>query len=95
MSMHFELQPPLFHDLVRLHGRWLPDKPAVIDEERTLSWSQLDRLSNAVAHGLLALGVRRGDSVAVLMENSVEYVEILYGIFKAGAVAVRFSVAFS
>lgn len=91
--MQFELQAPLLPDLVRLNGRWYPTKPALIDEHKTLSWSELDCNSNAVGNGLIALAIGRGDCVAILMENSVEYVEILYGIFKAGAVAVPLNLA--
>lgn len=86
--MKFDIKAPLLHELVSLHGRWYPDKPAVVDETMTLTWRALDERSNAVANGLLAHGIQQGDSVAILMDNCVQYVEVLYGIFKAGAVAV-------
>ncbi len=89
----FEFSGPLLPDFVRLHARWYPDKPAVADEEVTLTWGELDRRSNAVANGLRSLGVRNGDSVAILLENCVEYVEILYGAWKAGAVVVPLNLA--
>ena len=89
----FEFPGPLLPDYVRLNARWYPTQPAVIDEQATLTWQELDRRSNAVANGLLALGVGRGDSVAILLENCVEYVEILYGIWKAGAVTVPLNLA--
>jgi len=91
--MSFDIRPPLFHDLIRLHGKWLPDKPALIDEGQTVTWRALDQRSNQVANGLLSLGIGRGTSVAVLMSNSAEYVEIMYGILKAGAVVVPLNVA--
>ncbi|MCE7902394.1 MAG: hypothetical protein DYH20_06980 [Gammaproteobacteria bacterium PRO9] len=89
----FEFPGPLLPDYVRLNARWYPAQAAVIDEQATLTWQELDRRSNAVANGLLALGVGRGDSVAILLENCVEYVEILYGIWKAGAVTVPLNLA--
>lgn len=91
--MTFDIKPPLFHDLVRLHGKWLPDKPALIDERQTVTWSQLDQRSNQVANGLRSLNIGRGDSVALLMSNSAEYVELIYGVLKAGAVVVPLNVA--
>ncbi len=91
--MNFEINAPLLHELVSLHGRWYPDKLAVIDETASLTWGELDERSNAVANGLIALGIERGDSVAILMSNCVEYVEILYGILKSGAVAVPLNLA--
>ncbi len=93
--MQFDIQSPLLHDMVRLHGKWYPDKPAVIDEQKTLSWEELDKHSNAVANGLISLGVVKGDCVAILMSNSVEYVEIMYGILKSGAVVVPLNLAVS
>ncbi|MFK7733889.1 MAG: class I adenylate-forming enzyme family protein [Pseudomonadales bacterium] len=89
----FNIQGPLLPDMVRLHGKWYPDKAALIDEQKTLSWSDIDRHSNQVANGLLKLGIRTGDSVAVLMGNCVEFAEIMFGIMKAGAVVVPLNVA--
>lgn len=91
--MTFHIKPPLFHDLVRLHGKWLPEKPALIDEIQTVTWLELDKRSNKVANGLRKMGIGRGDSVALLMSNSAEYVEIMYGILKAGGVVVPLNVA--
>ncbi|MFV0278775.1 MAG: class I adenylate-forming enzyme family protein [Parahaliea sp.] len=93
--MQFDIRSPLLHELVSLHAKWYPDKAAVIDQHTSLSWRELDRRSNAVANGLIAGGVCRGDSVAILMANSVEYVEVLYGIFKSGAVAVPLNLSVS
>lgn len=81
--------------MVTLHGKWYPDKPAVIDEEKTLTWGQIDRGSNQVANGLNKLGIGRGDCVAILMGNCVEYAEIMFGILKAGAVIVPLNLAVS
>lgn len=91
--MQFDIKAPLLPDFVRLHGKWYPHKLAIIDEERSLTWSELDRASNQVANGLKALGVGRGDSVAILMSNCVEYAEILFGVFKSGAVVVPLNLA--
>lgn len=89
----FEIRAPLFHDFVRLNARWYPGKPAVIDERFTLTWKELDLRSNAVANGLRALGICNGDSIAIILENCAEFLEILYGIWKAGAVVVPLNLA--
>lgn len=93
MPEHFDFSGPLLPDYVRLNARWYPHKVAVADEQVALSWRELDRRSNAVANGLRALGVRNGDSVAILLENCVEYVEMIYGAWKAGAVVVPLNLA--
>lgn len=93
--MQFEIQFPLLHDLVRLHGKWYPDKLAMIDERKSLTWSAIDSTSNQIANGLHELGIGRGDSVAIIMTNCVEYVEIIVGIWKAGAVVVPLNLSVS
>ncbi len=91
--MQFDFPGPLLPDMVRLHGKWHPSRIALIDEEKSLSWSALDAASNQVANGLRKLGIGRNDSVAIIMSNCVEYVEILYGVFKAGAIVVPLNLA--
>ncbi len=93
--MTFDIKAPLLPDMVRLHGKWYPHKAAVIDEDKSLSWSEIDRGSNQVANGLKALGIGKGDSVGILMDNCVEYAEIMFGTFKAGAVVVPLNLAVS
>lgn len=93
--MTFDIKAPLLHDMVGLHGKWYPNKPALIDEEKTLSWKQLDDNTNRVANGLAEMGIKPGDAVAVLMTNSVEYVEIMYGTLRAGAIIVPLNLAVS
>ena len=67
--MKFEIQAPLFPHMVTLHGKWYPDKAAVIDEQKTLTWGRIDRGSNQVANGLKALGIGRCDSVNPLRQH--------------------------
>lgn len=64
----------------------LPDKVALIFGERTLTYSELERLTNQAANGLKALGVAKGDRVTLFAPNSVEWVISYIGIAKAGAV---------
>ena len=62
-----------------------PDKTALVCGERRLRYAELEQESNRLAHGLLELGVRRGDRVAVCLENSVETVVSIFAVWKAGA----------
>ena len=69
------------------------DRTALIDcrdwqRPREYSHRQLDDLANACARGLLARGLARGDSVAILSANRAEYVYAYFGILRAGLVAV-------
>ena len=65
-----------------------PTKTALIVEDRTWSYSELDALTDGVAAGLIALGIRTGDRVAVHFTNSLEIVVAYYACFKIGAIVV-------
>ena len=73
-------------DFLELSARRFPDKTALVCGAQRLSYREIAEHSSRVAHGLIALGVRRGDRVAVYLDNSVEAVLSVFGILKAGAV---------
>ena len=62
-----------------------PRRPAVAVGERTLTYAELDKLSNQVARALLAQGVAPGDRVGILAPKSAASVVALFGVLKAGA----------
>ncbi len=62
-----------------------PDKPAVTDEKRTVTWRELDRRTNRIARALESVGVKQGDLVTIGLPNGVDFVEACYGLWKAGA----------
>ena len=55
---------------------------------REISWSDFDRRANRFANLLLANGVRRGDKVAILLMNCLEWLPIYFGVLKMGALVV-------
>jgi len=65
-----------------------PGTTAVVDGARRLSYGQLDDRSSRLATALLGSGLRRGDRVATLMDNRLEYIESISAIAKAGMVMV-------
>jgi long-chain acyl-CoA synthetase len=56
--------------------------------DREVSYADLDRGCDAVARGLQARGLKRGDRVAILALNSIKYVETMLGAMRLGCVAV-------
>ena len=62
---------------------------------REITWAVFDEKANRVANMLLARGVKRGEKVAILMFNCLEWLPIYFGILKAGAIAVPFNFRFS
>lgn len=63
-----------------------PQALALSDAARQLTWSELDKRTDAIATALAALGVSSGDRVLVLSANRVEVVEIYIAVTKAGAI---------
>ena len=62
-----------------------PDRVALVDAERALSYGELDRLVDGLAAGLRELGVGRGDRVAIVLPNGIEAAIAIYGVLRAGA----------
>jgi long-chain acyl-CoA synthetase len=74
------------HEHLRRHAREQPDEPAYLWYGRAITWAELDRASDAFAARLAELGVRRGEPVALFMNNCPQYVMAHYGIQKLGAI---------
>ncbi len=55
---------------------------------REITWGVFDEKANRVANMLLSRGVKKGDKVAILLMNCLEWLPIYFGILKAGAIAV-------
>ncbi|MDO4400063.1 MAG: AMP-binding protein [Coriobacteriia bacterium] len=55
---------------------------------RQISWRVFNEQANRFAHMLMDAGVGRGDKVAILLMNCLEWLPIYFGVLKAGAVAV-------
>ncbi|HTX46879.1 MAG TPA: acyl-CoA synthetase [Solirubrobacteraceae bacterium] len=70
---------------VMLSAQRYGDKPGLIDELGTLSFSELDARSSALACALRARGLREGDSVGILCRNHRGLVDINFGAGKIGA----------
>ncbi|MBT5194130.1 MAG: AMP-binding protein, partial [Rhodospirillaceae bacterium] len=67
-----------------------PDMEAIVDTatERRLSYRELDLRANKLANAMRDSGVKKGDRVAILMMNGIEYVESFMGLAKIGAIVV-------
>ena len=70
---------------LKQHAHLQPNAPAVSCGAETITYAQLHRLSNRIARGLAAKGVKAGDLVTVGLPNSIGFVAACYGIWKLGA----------
>ena len=78
-----------------LNARRTPHRTAIIDDEGTMTFAELNDASNAVANGLLALGVRGGDGVAILARNHRWFLIANYACARVGARIILLNTEFS
>ncbi|WP_143707540.1 amino acid adenylation domain-containing protein, partial [Xenorhabdus ehlersii] len=87
-------QDALIHQLFEIEAIQHPDAIAVVSGEQSLSYGELNRHANRLAHHLMTLGVRPDDRVAMSVERSLEMVVGLLGILKAGGAYVPLDPAY-
>ncbi|KAL2010263.1 hypothetical protein VTN00DRAFT_6070 [Thermoascus crustaceus] len=94
-------EPPLFEQTVGEHfanivGKY-GDRNAVISRHQNgrLTYKLLDIKSNILARGLESIGVKKGDRVAVMLGNGLEYATVTYALFKLGAILVPLNPSFN
>jgi len=71
-----------------------PEKIAIVFEDKTLTYSELNRRANALAYQLRTLGVGREDYVVMIAKRSIEMIVGLIGILKSGGVYVPIEEAY-
>ena len=75
-------------DAVATHARLTPNKLGARDSRRELSFARWHERATRLANGLLGLGLVKGDRVALLAYNRVEWMELYVALARAGLVAV-------
>ena len=67
----------------------VPDRMALIDGDLHQTFSELDARANRVANALIERGVQPGEHVGIYAQNSHEWIEAMYGAFKARAIPIN------
>jgi len=75
-------------NLLSERAKDVPEKTCVKFGNRKVSYAGMDDLVSRAAGGLIALGLRAGDRVAILMDNCPEYIISYFAILRSGGVAV-------
>ncbi|MCL6612596.1 MAG: long-chain-fatty-acid--CoA ligase [Peptococcaceae bacterium] len=74
--------------VLALNSRRHPEKEALVYEGKRYSYRQFNAEANRMAHVLLEMGLKKGDKVALMMQNSDRFCIAFFAIMKAGGVAV-------
>jgi len=75
-------------DLVRYWGKTRPTQQAIVFGDTSQTWAEVDAVTDSLARGLAARGVRKGDRVAVMMLNRPELAHVVLATLKLGAISV-------
>jgi long-chain acyl-CoA synthetase len=81
-------------NLLHQHAERQPGKAAVVTADHSVTYAELNALVTGLAHHLLDRGLRPGDRVGVHWSNSIEAVQLLLAVFRAGLVAVPVNTRF-
>jgi long-chain acyl-CoA synthetase len=80
-------QVPLFHFLEQSAQKY-PDQPCTIFKGATISFKEMNEITDRIAGALAAMGIKKGDRVGIFMPNTPQFVMAYFGILKAGGVVV-------
>lgn len=89
--IHFELIAPV-GDILRRNACLFPKKLAFEDKKRAVSYDALNTDTENLASRLVALGLKKGQAVAIFLPNSVDWIVACLAIVRAGGVAVPISI---
>ena len=74
--------------ILKVNARKFPNTIALKDKERSFTYPEVNKRVNRLSHSLLSLGLKKGDKVAVFLENCIEIVEVYLATAKTGLVIV-------
>ncbi len=84
-----EINPALAEKSLVTWKEFSLTEPSNYDKARTeMTWGEFDKKANRFANLLLSRGITKGDRVAILLMNCLEWLPIYFGILKTGALAV-------
>jgi len=72
---------------------FFPDHPAIRENEREITYRELNARASRIAASLVKTGVRPGDHIGLCAPNSADWITFYFGVLKTGAVAVTLSAA--
>src|SRR6267154_6432785 len=75
-------------DLLKRAAARFPDRIALTDGDRRVTFTELERDANRFANYLVRRGLKPGEKISTICNNSIEFVKALFGIHRAGLVWV-------
>ncbi|MFJ7729890.1 long-chain-fatty-acid--CoA ligase [Neobacillus sp. NPDC097160] len=89
MSLEYNLVHRInMGDILKRSAKRFPNKFALVEGERRITYEELNKMVNKVAQGFQAIGLVKGDRLAILSSNSIEFVLTYFACAKAGITIV-------
>lgn len=76
-------------DLFEAVSDQIPEREALVLGKKRLTYAQLDKRSNKAAHMLKKIGIGKGDHIGIYAYNCIEWIEVMIGAYKIGAVPIN------
>jgi len=84
----------LLGDIISKTANEKKEKTAAVLNDREITFNQLEKESNQLAHGLKDLGIKPSDMVSIMLSNSIEFLISYIGVIKSGATMVPLNISF-
>jgi acyl-CoA synthetase (AMP-forming)/AMP-acid ligase II len=81
-------------DVVKLNAKRYANKKALMMDNQSLTFDEFNKLVNRIAHGLRSIGLRQCDRVAIWSHNCIEYMPIVFAVWKCGCVIIPLNFRF-
>lgn len=93
-NLEFRLGEKPLHEYLLKNAEDFPDKPAYIFYGREITWKELAESTKRLANYLSRIGIKKGDRVALFMQNCPQYIMAHYGTQMLGAIVTPCSAMF-
>ncbi len=84
----------LIGDIISKTANEKNKKTAAVLNDRKITYGELEKDSNRLAHGLIDLGIKPSDMVSIMLPNSLEFLTAYLGVIKSGATMVPLNISF-
>lgn len=91
---HLDYPNLCLYDMLSIQARHIAEQIAIVDQNRKITYRELDNQSTNFSTHLVELGFQAGDRVGICLPNSIEFAVAYYGILKAGGVVTALNPAF-
>jgi long-chain acyl-CoA synthetase len=86
--------PKNLPELLKLSAQKHPHRTAIVFGQKKINYKALDEITDHLACGLMEMGIKREDKMAIFLDNCPEFVISYFAILKAGAVVVPINYMF-